>query len=115
MKNWILNPQNTRKNKCILCRTSSDLIIDIGAPLLYENKLTININRELWENNTDITDISDNNNNFTNNFEIHNRINFILNNNNRRKYFIIVNIGCFAFIMGGVLYILFVTCKNSNC
>ena len=115
MKNWILNPQNTEKNKCILCRTSSDLIIDIGAPLLYENKSTININRELWENNTDVTDISDNNNNFTNNFEIHNRINFILNNNNRRKYFIIVNIGCFAFIMGGVLYILFVTCKNSNC
>lgn len=121
MKNWILNPQNTEKNKCILCRTSSDLIIDIGAPLLYENQSANATNRELWENNTDITDISDNlnnnnnfSNNFTNTFDIHNRINFVLNNN-RRKYLIIFNIGCFCLVIGSIFIILFVTCRNSHC
>lgn len=71
LKNWIKNPQNLQKNKCILCRVSSDLIIDIGATILYQsNDISENIiseydyeetelSREISENNN-TTDISDN-------------------------------------------------------
>jgi len=117
MKNWILNPQNTQKDKCVLCRVSSDLIIDIGAPILYENtdisyNNTIEIYRQISENNTISTDISDNFNtnlmiNYTNILNLHLRT--------RRSRIIICNFCCFVILMTSILYILFITCKDTNC
>ena len=124
MKNWILNPQNTQKDKCILCRVSSDLIIDIGAPILYENSDITNniiaennnnnleIFRQLSENNTISTDISDN---FNRNLIINYRNIFNLHLRTRRSRIIICNFCCFVILMTCILYILFITCKDTDC
>ena len=117
MKNWILNPQNTQKDKCILCRVSSDLIIDIGAPILYENSdisnnNTLEIFRQLSENNTISTDISDN---FNTNLMINYRNIFNLHLRSRRTRIIICNFCCFAILITCILYILFITCKDTDC
>ncbi len=117
MKNWILNPQNTQKDKCILCRVSSDLIIDIGAPILYENSdisnnNTLEIFRQLSENNTISTDISDN---FNTNLIINYRNILNLDLRSRRSRIIICNFCCFAILITCILYILFITCKDTDC
>ena len=117
MKNWILNPKNTQKDKCILCRVSSDLIIDIGAPILYENSdisnnNTLEIFRQLSENNTISTDISDN---FNTNLMINYRNILNLDLRSRRSRIIICNFCCFAILITCILYILFITCKDTDC
>lgn len=117
MKNWILNPKNTQKDKCILCRVSSDLIIDIGAPILYENSdisnnNTLEIFRQLSENNTISTDISDN---FNTNLMINYRNILNLDLRTRRSRIIIYNFCCFAILITCILYILFITCKDTDC
>jgi hypothetical protein len=117
MKKWILNPQNTQKDKCILCRVSSDLIIDISAPILYENSdisnnNTLEIFRQLSENNTISTDISDN---FNTNLMINYRNIFNVHLRSRRTRIIICNFCCFAILITCILYILFITCKDTDC
>lgn len=117
MKNWILNPQNKQKDKCVLCRVSSDLIIDIGAPILYENSdisnnNTLEIFRQLSENNTISTDISDN---FNTNLMINYRNIFNIDLRSRRSRIIICNFCCFATLITCILYILFITCKDTDC
>jgi len=123
MKKWILNPQNTQKDKCILCRVSSDLIIDIGAPILYENSNisdniitennnTLEIFRQISENNTISTDISDN---FNSNLIINYRTIFNLHLRSSRTRIIIYNFCCFTMLITSIIYIVFMTCKENNC
>lgn len=113
MKKWILDPQNKNKDKCVLCRTSSDLIIDIGGTILYEpNNNNNNIRRQLSENNTvNSDDASDNSSNNLNN--INTILNLIYYRNNSRRQIIIVNICCFSSIFFMVFYIMIISYDES--
>tara|TARA_B110000027_G_scaffold92010_1_gene97351 strand:- start:349 stop:831 length:483 start_codon:yes stop_codon:yes gene_type:complete len=114
MKKWILDPQNKNKDKCVLCRTSSDLIIDIGGTILYEpnNNTNNNIRRQLSENNTvNSDDASDNSSNNLNN--INTILNLIYYRNNSRRQIIIVNICCFSTIFFMVFYIMIISYDES--
>lgn len=113
MKKWILDPQNKNKDKCVLCRTSSDLIIDIGGTILYEpNNNNNNIRRQLSENNTvNSDDASDNSSNNLNN--INTILNLIYYRNNSRRQIIIVNICCFSTIFFMVFYIMIISYDES--
>ena len=110
MKKWILDPQNKNKDKCVLCRTSSDLIFDIGGTILYEPNN--NIRRQLSENNTvNSDDASDNSSNNLNN--INTILNLIYYRNNSRRQIIIVNICCFSTIFFMVFYIMIISYDES--
>ena len=113
MKKWILDHQNKNKDKCVLCRTSSDLIIDIGGTILYEpNNNNNNIRRQLSENNTvNSDDASDNSSNNLNN--INTILNLIYYRNNSRRQIIIVNICCFSTIFFMVFYIMIISYDES--
>lgn len=114
MKKWILDHQNKNKDKCVLCRTSSDLIIDIGGTILYEpnNNTNNNIRRQLSENNTvNSDDASDNSTNNLNN--INTILNLIYYRNNSRRQIIIVNICCFSTIFFMVFYIMIISYDES--
>tara|TARA_Y100000389_G_scaffold54228_1_gene50082 strand:+ start:1619 stop:2125 length:507 start_codon:yes stop_codon:yes gene_type:complete len=122
MRKWILDPQNKNKDKCVLCRTSSDLIIDIGGSILYEpnnntnNTNNTNVRRQLSENNTvnsDDTsdDTSDNSSNILN--SRNNILSLIYYRHTTRRQIIIVNIFCFSSIFFMIFYLVLISYDES--
>ena len=111
---WTKNINNKNKQLCPLCRQTSELIIDIGAP---QNSTTIDISLNNEPYNNIINRIIDSSNPSESSFisidSTHLNIN-VRRNLRNTKNIICFNICCFSLIIGLIFYVVLFNCKNEN-